>query len=87
MWGKHDGSSANGSIAFTAPSVITAIYSVQATPIYNSNAGNADAAIVQIKSYNTGGFNFATAVEAETDDVFHATSLQFTWFAIGVSAT
>ena len=86
MWGKHDGSTSTGAIAFTTPSVLTAVYSVQATAIYNANIVDAGAALVHIKSYNTGGFNFATGVESEGDDVFHGNALPFTWFAIGVSA-
>lgn len=82
QWGKYTGSESNGKISFHTPFSLGVVH-INVCPIFNSNITDANAPSTHIKSYDNNGFNFASGLEYESDDVFHAYPHNFFWFALG----
>lgn len=82
QWGKYTGSESNGQISFHTPFSLGVVH-INVCPIFDSNITDANAPSTHIKSYDSNGFNFASGLEYEFDDVFHAHPHNFFWFALG----
>lgn len=71
-----------GSITFPEAFSTKTLY-IGITPLYDQNITEANAAVAHVKTYGLSGFTYSSGIEAEGDDVFHASDLNFLWFALG----
>lgn len=82
QWGKYTGGNSNGTLSFHIPFALGVVY-INVSPIWDANITDANAPSTHVKSYDNNGFNFASGLEYESDDVFHAYPHNFFWFALG----
>lgn len=82
QWGKYTGGNSDGTLSFHIPFALGVVY-INVSPIWDANITEANAPSTHIKSYDNNGFNFASGLEYESDDVFHAYPHNFFWFALG----
>ncbi|MBL4769526.1 MAG: hypothetical protein JKY94_17770 [Rhodobacteraceae bacterium] len=80
LTGTYSGTSGSAVFPVTFPN---AVAFCDPQPTHNQNISNGKAAVTNLKTLSTSGFDFASGVESGTSDTFSATDLDGNYFAIG----